>query len=75
MRRMFEAARRTIASLAQWAEESRMVGRELWEELHRARSVDGLSVSALARRIQRVESGVGVGLKTSHEAAQMLHQV
>ena len=50
MSRMFEGARRTIASLAQWAEESRMVGRELWEELHRARSVDGVSVSALARR-------------------------
>jgi len=27
-----------------------MVGRELWEELHRSRSVDGVSVSALARR-------------------------
>ena len=50
MSRMFEGARRTIASLAQWAEESRMVGRELWEELHRARTVDGVSVSALARR-------------------------
>lgn len=38
MSRMFEGDRRTIASLALWAEESRMVGRELWEELHRARS-------------------------------------
>ncbi len=50
MSRMFEGARRTIASLAQWAEESRMVGRELWEERHRARSVNELSVSVLARR-------------------------
>ena len=50
MSRMLQGARRTIASLAQWAEESRMVGRELWEELHRARAADGVSVSALARR-------------------------
>ena len=50
MSRMLQGARRTIASLVQWAEESRMVGRELWEELHRARAVDGVSVSALARR-------------------------
>ena len=50
MSRMFEGAQSTIASLAQWAEESRMVGREMWEELHRTRSVDGVSVSALARR-------------------------
>ena len=48
--RMLRGTRRTIASLAQWAEESRMVGRELWEEVHRTRVVDGLSVSALARR-------------------------
>ena len=27
-----------------------MVGRKLWEELYRARAVDGLSVSALGRR-------------------------
>ena len=38
MSRLLQGARRTIASLAQWAEESRMVGRELWEELHRARA-------------------------------------
>ena len=50
MSRSLQGARRTIASLAQWAEESPMVGHELWEELHRARAVDGVSVSALARR-------------------------
>ena len=57
MSTIFEGARRTIASLAHWAEESRMVGRELWEELHRARAVDGLSVLALAR-------GFGLDRKT-----------
>ena len=57
MSRMFEGARRTIASLAQWAEESRMVGRELWEELHRARAVDGVSVLALARRVRTGPQG------------------
>ena len=35
MSRMLQGAQRTIASLAQWAEESRRVGGELWEELHR----------------------------------------
>ena len=41
----------TSTSPAQWAEESRMVGRELWEDLHGAHSAEGLSVSALARRL------------------------
>lgn len=50
MNDLLQGTRDTIASLAQWAEESRMVGRERWEELHRAHLVEGLSVSALARR-------------------------
>ena len=49
MNDLLQGTRDTIASLAQWAEESRMVGRERWEELHRAHLVEGLSVSALAR--------------------------
>lgn len=40
----------TIASRVHWTEESRMVGRELWEEVRRAHGVEGLSISALARR-------------------------
>ena len=45
-----QGTRDTIASLAHWAEDSRMVGRERWEELHRVHSGEGLPVSALARR-------------------------
>ena len=37
---MLQGIRRTIASLAQWAEESRMVERELSEEPYRARAVE-----------------------------------
>ena len=50
MNDLLQVSRDTITSLAQWAEESRMVGRERWEELHRVHSAEGLSVSALARR-------------------------
>ena len=34
-------ARGTITSLAQWAEDSLMVSRERWEELHRVHSAEG----------------------------------
>ena len=36
----------------QWTEESRMVGRELWESIRRMRKIEGLKVSALARRFE-----------------------
>ena len=42
-----QGARDTDTSLAHWAEDSRMVGRERWEEFHRAHSVEGLSVSGI----------------------------
>jgi transposase-like protein len=42
--------RATIASSDPSVEDRGMVGRELWEEIHRLRQSDGLSISALARR-------------------------
>ena len=71
MSTMFEGAWHSIASLAQWAEESRMVGRELWEELHRARAADGLSVSALAETgtVPNRRLGAGSRLRWSASGA------
>ena len=45
MNDLLQVPRDTITSLAQWAEDSRMVGRERWEELHRVHSAEGLSTS------------------------------
>ena len=50
MKDLLQVPRDTVTSLAQRAEDSRMVGRDRWEELGRAHSVEALSVSALARR-------------------------
>ena len=40
----------TITCVDSPREDTGMVGRELWEEMHRLRKDEGLSVSALARR-------------------------